>query len=124
MWGPYAKYYVSISKRRNPPDDLRGGPLIRLAIQLLAGGILLALIATSVDLRSDAGSILGTNPEDLSSLDSAAGRELIIALAARDLTVRNSAARDIAAMLKDDPLVQAVQSGPVEFSETFLDWVW
>ena len=93
---------------------------------LLAGLILTATLVTvfaTVNIRSDAAAIFGPGGAELDSLDTSAGRDLIIALeGAADR--RNAAARDLATLLRADPSVAEVRSGPSEPSQPFVDWLW
>ncbi|MDH3739644.1 MAG: MMPL family transporter, partial [Alphaproteobacteria bacterium] len=98
--------------------------MTRVGATLLALGVSIALIVFLVEIRSDAASLFGPDTTELGALDTAAGRQLIVALASDDQRARNASAREIADMLADDPLVAVVRAGPASFSEPFLDWVW
>ncbi|MEH6755425.1 MAG: hypothetical protein V7788_14825, partial [Alphaproteobacteria bacterium] len=98
--------------------------MMRLAAPTITTGLLLILLLMFVDIRSDAGDMLGPAASAITSLDSPTGRELVLALEDSDVSKRNAAARDIAAMLTSAPLVAQVQTGPEAISSDFLEWLW
>jgi predicted exporter len=98
--------------------------MTRLVIPIITLGILLTLIVVLVNVRSDVEDMLGPGVGTITSLDSAAGRELVLALENSDLAKRNAAARDIATMLATDPQVANVLTGPEAVSDDFLEWIW
>lgn len=93
----------------------------------LALGLLIVLIVAvlaTVNIRSDAAAIFGPEGIEMTSLDTPAGREVVVALEATDADTRLAAAARIAELLQADPLVASVSSGPVAPSPAFLDWLW
>ena len=93
-------------------------------LSVLALAALLGVVVSLIDIRSDAGAVLGTDALAPASLETRDGRSVTIAIFSPDKSRRNSAARDIAALLEGDETVAAVRLGPEPLSADLLDWIW
>ncbi|MBT6537564.1 MAG: hypothetical protein HOK98_15430 [Rhodospirillaceae bacterium] len=95
-----------------------------IVLSSLVLAIVLAALLSMIEVRSDAGAVLGGDAAGVGSLDTQDGRSFTIALFSTDKTRRNTAAREIAAQLENDPLVEDVHIGPAPFSPALIDWIW
>lgn len=96
----------------------------RIVLAFLLLALLLAAIVSVIDVRSDAGSVLGAAADGVGSLDTYDGRSFVIALIDEDTTTRNIVARQLTEALANNDLVATAHTGPAPLSTAFLDLLW